>query len=61
MNCPYCNEKCEAEFIDIGVGMQQCSPYVCPNCHAVQIGSYDNIDNITKEELEKRFYFPTTP
>lgn len=32
MNCPQCGEKCEADFVDIGVGEQQVSPYYCPNC-----------------------------
>lgn len=32
MNCPECGKECEAEFIDNGVGMQQCGPYVCDPC-----------------------------
>jgi hypothetical protein len=32
MNCPECGKKCEAEFVDNGVGMQQCGPYVCDPC-----------------------------
>lgn len=32
MDCPQCGEKCEADFVDIGVGEQQISPYYCPNC-----------------------------
>lgn len=36
--CPYCGEMCSAEFVDIGVGMQQCEPYHCESCGAVEIG-----------------------
>jgi hypothetical protein len=39
--CPYCGEECEAEFVDIGVGMQQVTPYECHKCHAYQAGPYD--------------------
>ena len=36
--CPYCNEMCSAEFVDIGVGMQQCTPYYCHGCRAIEMG-----------------------
>lgn len=36
--CPYCGEQCNAEFVDIGVGMQQCEPYHCEACGAIEIG-----------------------
>lgn len=40
--CPYCaNEYCEAEFVDNGVGNQQCGPYKCDECCAVEIGPND--------------------
>ena len=31
VKCPYCNEECEADFVDIGVGYQQCGSYGCRN------------------------------
>lgn len=38
MNCPYCNHEMTCDEVDIGVGIQQCGPYGCENCHAVEIG-----------------------
>ena len=28
--CPVCREPVEAEFVDIGVGMERVTPYACP-------------------------------
>lgn len=37
MNCPYCNtDSLDAEFVDIGVGRQQVTPYECSVCGAYQ-------------------------
>lgn len=36
MNCPYCNTPCEADMVDIGVGLAQSGPYSCQNCGAFQ-------------------------
>lgn len=41
--CPYCNNECEADWVDNGVGMVQCGPYYCRNCGASEIGSCDDI------------------
>lgn len=38
MPCPYCGKMCNADFVDIGVAMQQCGPYHCEACGAVEIG-----------------------
>jgi hypothetical protein len=36
--CPYCGSKnVQCDEVDIGVGMQQCGPYGCDECHAVEI------------------------
>ena len=44
MDCPQCGEKAEADFVDIGVGEQQVSPYYCPNCGwCQQIPEYDDL------------------
>lgn len=29
MICPECGKECEADFVDNGVGMQRCGPWVC--------------------------------
>jgi hypothetical protein len=40
--CPICDsENIDAEFVDIGVGEQQCTPYVCGDCGSWQVGPYD--------------------
>lgn len=36
--CPYCGAMCSADFVDIGVAMQQCGPYYCEECGASEIG-----------------------
>ncbi|WP_301171055.1 hypothetical protein [Brevibacillus nitrificans] len=48
-DCPYCGTTCEADWVDVGVGMVQCGPYHCESCHASEIGpeyfdcsEYDN-------------------
>lgn len=30
--CPKCGAIAVADFVDIGVGMQQCGPYSCETC-----------------------------
>ncbi len=52
--CPYCGyDKCVADWVDIGVGNQQCGPYGCENCYAVQINPFD-FDGEKLNEDEKR-------
>lgn len=36
--CPYCGAECEADWVDVEVGMQRCGPYHCYNCGASEIG-----------------------
>lgn len=38
MECPVCKGPASCEYVDIGVGSQQCTPYVCenPECGWVQ-------------------------
>lgn len=40
--CPYCRSLCCADFVDIGVGMQQCGPFHCEACGASEIGPHDD-------------------
>ena len=56
--CPYCGEECEAEWVDIGVGMQQVSPYICTFCHAVEAGPFD--DELERADQKTGWYKPTT-
>lgn len=57
MKCPWCKSaRLDAHFVDVGVGMEQVSPYECFDCGARQISPYDKENMYTKEELEKGFY-----
>lgn len=56
--CPYCGAICRADFVDIDVGFQQCGPYHCDNCFAVQIGAYDEPRELTADEERTRWYAP---
>lgn len=55
-HCPYCGTECEAEFVDIGVGEQQCGPFHCENCHAVEIGPYEDWSQYTTQEQDIGWY-----
>lgn len=56
--CPYCGTICRADFVDIGVGMQQCGPYHCDNCLASEIGPYDEERDLTSAEKACGWYAP---
>lgn len=36
--CPYCGFECEAEWVDVDIGLVKCGPYYCENCGAYEIG-----------------------
>jgi len=55
--CPYCGTPCEADFVDVGVGMQQVGPYGCGLCHAVEVGPCDG-DPLTPTERRVGWYEP---
>ena len=59
--CPYCKSICEADWVDVGVGMQQCGPFYCTNCYASQIGPFDKERELTEEELNTGWYGPGEP
>jgi len=60
VNCPYCGRECEAEYVDVGVGMVQVTPHACADCFAIEIGPYDKIDRaLTAREKETGWYAPT--
>jgi len=47
--CPYCHKPCEADWVDNGVGMQQCGPYHCFACGASEIGPEMKFEELTDE------------
>ncbi len=57
-DCPYCGTECHADFADVGVGHVQCGPYHCDNCHASQIGPYDEDRLLTEVETKHGWYAP---
>lgn len=61
--CPYCMAMCCADFVDIGVGMQQCGPYHCEACGASEIGAFDDYDenDMTANERRTGWYEPGKP
>ena len=56
--CPYCTLPCTADFVDIGVGFQQCGPFHCEQCGASEIGPYDEPRELTDREKEAGWYAP---
>lgn len=56
--CPYCELPCRADFVDIGVGMQQCGPYHCEHCGASEIGPFDKERELTEDEQRTGWYRP---
>lgn len=58
VNCPYCGEPCDADFVDIGVGMMQCGPYHCLSCGASEIGPYDEDRPLSDQESKFKWYAP---
>ena len=48
--CPNCHAIAEADFVDIGVGMQQCGPFHCDSCGWIEendLAKFVNLDNET--------------
>jgi len=56
--CPYCGTICRADFVDIGVGFQQCGPYHCEQCGASEIGPSDDERVLTELEQKTGWYAP---
>ena len=56
--CPYCGTRCDADFVDIGVGFTQCGPFNCQSCGASEIGPYDEPRELTAEEQKTGWYKP---
>ncbi len=49
MECPYCGStNVHWDEVDNGVGMQQCGPAGCDDCHSFQIQG--DAENYTEEE-----------
>lgn len=60
-NCPFCGKGCEADWVDVGVGMIQAGPYHCESCRASEVGPYDKTEG--RYDIDHRFgwYKPESP
>lgn len=57
-NCPYCQTKCYADFVDVGIGYTQCGPFHCEVCGASEIGPYDKERELSAVERLCGWYGP---
>ena len=48
--CPYCGGETDAEYVDIGVGEEQVTPFMCGSCLAMQLNPYHDNAKATDEE-----------
>ena len=58
--CPYCGDDCDADWVDVGVGMTQCGPYHCMFCGASEIGPHDEEREYTEDEKRTGWYTPNS-
>lgn len=55
--CPWCGSTAlDAHFVDIGVGIQQATPFQCLDCRAQQMSGYDDNTEADPEEYRKGWY-----
>jgi hypothetical protein len=55
--CTYCGCPCDADYVDVGVGMVQCGPYHCTACGATEIGP-ELMDWYLKDRNGKTIFSP---
>ena len=60
-DCPFCGAVCEADWVDVGVGMVQAGPYHCTECHSSEVGPYDKTDGRTDIDDRYGWYKPESP
>lgn len=59
--CPYCESPCDADWCDVGVGMQQVGPYYCHECGASEASAYGNPENRKDYDLKTGWFLPGSP
>ena len=59
--CPYCGTDCDADWVDVGVGMVQAGPYHCVNCGASEAGPHE--DTSARDDYDRTYgwYKPGSP
>lgn len=62
MKCAWCEGPADAEYVDIGVGLQQVTAACCRDCGAVQMGGYgeDKADATSEENRRGWWMGPDT-
>ena len=59
--CPICTNECiEGEYVDIGVGMQKCSPDFCDSCWWYELGFYEE-PILTDSQFKKCWELQVAP
>jgi hypothetical protein len=58
--CPLCGTLCQAEYVDVGVGLVQVTPHHCEDCGATEMGLYDDPPSspLTSFEEHWGWYLP---
>jgi hypothetical protein len=57
--CPWCGSPdLDAEFVDIGVGQEQVTPYRCTSCDANEMNPYHDNSIATDEERTRGWWAP---
>lgn len=59
--CPYCGGDAHADFVDIGVGLQQAGPFHCVSCEASEVGPYDDREGRDDIDPATGWYKPGAP
>lgn len=59
--CPYCQSMCDADWCDVGVGMQQVGPYYCHDCGASEASAFGKPEERPDYDHETGWYRPGAP
>jgi hypothetical protein len=59
-HCPYCDNLCHADWVDVGVpgAMVQCGPFHCEHCGSSEIGPHDKDRPLNEWEEATGWYAP---
>lgn len=59
--CPYCGDMCDADWCDVGVGMQQVGPYYCHSCGASEASAHGEPESRQDYDAKTGWYRPGSP
>jgi hypothetical protein len=52
MNCPHCDESCDRESADVGIGIMY-GPWGCPRCGWSENEEYDSREGIRRDGADR--------